>query len=98
MQGLQLGDTKQYKEYVNGVAKGLYGRGGTGSGRSLKPTNHQTLATMFITSALGEVQKNGLRKRPRDIATLGVFAYLPKDIAVKIHDKTLRGKLGQCEI
>jgi len=95
---MQSAQTKEYINHVNDVAKSLYSRGGTGSGRSLKPTNHATLASNFLSAAFGKVQKNGLRTRPLDIATLGVFSYLPKQIAVNIHNKALRGELGQCEI
>lgn len=89
---------KAYSDGVCEIAKGLYGRGGTGSGRSLKPTNHLVMATNFINAVFGTIQKNGLKSKPHDVATLGVFAYLPKYIAVMIHDKALRAKLGQCEI
>jgi hypothetical protein len=91
-------EAKQYIDHVTMVAKGLYSRGGTGSGRSLKPTNHQSMVSNFLNAMQGEVQKNGLRSKPKDIATLGVFSYLPKNIAEMIHNRDLRSKLGQCEI
>ncbi len=47
---------EEYKANALCIAKGLYSRGGSGSGRSLKPTNHESLALNFIKAKFGDIQ------------------------------------------
>jgi hypothetical protein len=80
-------------EIATNIARNLYSRSGSGGGRSLKPTKHDSLVQMFLKGKYGEVQKNGLRSKPKPIVTLGVFEKMPKDICMKINDKAACKKL-----